>query len=81
MVITMPKETKRYKLNIKQLTLEDLKRKLAKYESEYGMTSREFISKYNRCELEENLEYMDWAWYYDMAADAGFVSLKLESDN
>ena len=75
----MPKEKKRYKLKIKQLTSEDLKHKLAKYESEYGMTSREFISKYNRCELEENLDYMRWAGYYDMAAEVGLVSLELEN--
>lgn len=75
----MPKEKKRYKLNIKELTTEDLKRKLAEYEVEYGMTSREFIGRYNHSELEENLDYMRWAGYYDMAAEVGIVSLELEN--
>lgn len=77
---TMPKKTKRYKLKIKELNPEDIERKLADFESRYGMTSREFYKKYNRCEFEEeNLEFLDWAGYYDMAAEVGLVSLELEA--
>ncbi len=76
----MPKKTKRYKLKIKELNPEDIERKLADFESRYGMTSREFYKKYNRCEFEEeNLEFLDWAGYYDMAAEVGLVSLELEA--
>jgi hypothetical protein len=79
-VTTMPKKTKRYKLKIKELNPEDIERKLADFESRYGMTSREFYKKYNRCEFEEeNLEFLDWAGYYDMAAEVGLVSLELEA--
>jgi hypothetical protein len=45
------------------------------------MKSREFISKDNTCQLEEEPDFMDWAWYYDLAADAGLVSLKPERES
>ncbi len=41
---------------------------MAGFESKYGMTSGEFIRRYNRCEFEEeNLELLDWAGYYYIA--------------
>jgi hypothetical protein len=76
---TTPEQPKRFKLNIQKLTAEDIRRKLDEYEAQYGMSSREFIAKYNSCQLPENLDFLDWAGYYDMAADVGIVSLKLEA--
>jgi hypothetical protein len=75
MVMAMT-ERKKYILQTKKLTKDDIAQKLTEYEARYGMKSREFISRYNTCQLEENPDYMDWAWYYDLAADAGLVSLK-----
>ena len=74
----MPENTKRYELKIHRLTKEDIRKKLAHFESKYRMSSREFIERYNRCDLEEDLDYMRWAGYYDMAAEVGLVSLELE---
>jgi hypothetical protein len=70
---------KRYTMNVRKLTKEDIQQKLAHFESKHGMTSREFYGKYNSCQLEENLDWLDWAWYYELAYDAGLVSLDMES--
>ena len=56
----------------------DVREKLSEFEAKYGMTSYEFIVKYNSCAFEEeNLEFLDWAWYYDAAADVGIISAEL----
>ena len=69
-----------YEIEVIHESKEDVARKLAEFEAKYGMTSKEFITKYNSCQFEEeNLEFMDWAWYYDAAADFGMVSLELEN--
>ena len=62
------------KLKVEKLTEDDVKDELAGFESKYGMTSTEFIRKYNRCEFEEeNLEFMDWAGYYYIAGRMGLL--------
>ena len=72
------KTAKGYEIEVIHESKEDVARKLAEFEAKYGMTSREFIRKYNSCRFEEeNLEFMDWVWYYDAAADFGMVSLEL----
>ncbi len=74
------KTAKGYEIEVIHETKEDVARKLAEFETKYGMTSKEFITKYNSCQFkEENLEFMDWLWYYDAAADFGMVSLELEN--
>ncbi len=71
-------KTRRYKFQVTKLTDEDISQKLAHFEQKYGMSSREFYEKYNSCQLEENLDYMHWAWYYDMAAKVGLINSVLE---
>ena len=74
-------ERRKHIIQTKKLTKDDIAHKLAEYETRYGMKSREFISKDNTCQLEEEPDFMDWAWYYDLAADAGLVSLKPERES
>ena len=70
----------RHSVRVTRLSEEDIKRKLADFELRFGMTSREFIARYNACELrEEKMEFLDWVWYYDAAADCGIVSTDLET--
>lgn len=72
------KTAKGYEIEVIHESKEDVARKLAEFEAKYGMTSKEFITKYNSCQFkEENLEFMDWVWYYDATADFGMVSLEL----
>jgi hypothetical protein len=71
-----PVAKKRYTMQIHELTTDDIRRKLADYEEKYGMGTQEFYKKYNRGELEEDLDYMRWASYYDMAAAVGIVNLR-----
>ena len=72
------KDCQGHEIEVIHESKEDVARKLAEFEVKYGMTSKEFITKYNSCQFrEENLEFMDWVWYYDVAADFGMVSLEL----
>ena len=67
-------QKKKSNLKVEKLTKADVKNELAVFESKYGMTSTEFIRKYNRCEFEEeNLEFMDWAGYYYIAGRMGLL--------
>ena len=77
---THPRDEKRYTLKMKsghtatvtRLSKEDIERKLARFEAKYGMTSKEFIVKYRSCGFEEeNLEFMDWEWYYFASCESG----------
>ncbi|MCY3544055.1 MAG: hypothetical protein OXH22_08440 [Chloroflexi bacterium] len=76
-----PRDKKSYTITMKgghtatvtRLSKEDVERKLAKFEAKYGMTSKEFIVKYHSCGFEEeNLEFMDWEWYYYAACEGKY---------
>ncbi len=70
----MVAQKKRLNLKVEKLTEEDVKNELEEFESRYGMTSSEFIRRYNRCEFEEeNLEFLDWAGYYYIAGRMGML--------
>ena len=61
-------------LDISYLSEDDVKARLSDFETKYGMTSHEFIVRYNSSAFEkENLEFMDWAGYYYMAGRLGLV--------
>ena len=67
-------QKKRSNLKVEKLTREDVRKELADFEAKYGMSSSEFIGKYNRCEFEEeNLEFMEWAGYYYIAGRMGLI--------
>ena len=51
---------------VTRLSKEDIKEKLAEMEEKYGMTTREFARKYHSSGFdEENLEFIDWIWFYE----------------
>ncbi len=62
----------RSQVKIRELTDDDLKALLAEFEAKYGMDSKTFYTKYNRCELKErdDDDYLLWATYCDMLAAA-----------
>ena len=54
-----------------QLTHEYLERQLREFEKRYQMDSAQFYEKFNRSELPDTHEMVEWASYCDMAAKAG----------
>ena len=76
----MVAQKNRVKLKVEKLTEEDVKIELAGFESKYGMTSKEFITKYNSSQFEEeNLELMEWAGYYYIAGRMGMLDESVEA--
>lgn len=59
------------------LTAKDLERLLKQYEAKYHMDSQEFSIKFNRGELPENLDFLEWITYYDMANRAGLIAKRI----
>ena len=64
---------------VRRLTKEDVERKLAKLEAKHGMTSQEFVGKWNRGELDcAEMDYFSWAGYCLFAYKQGHSELQLE---
>lgn len=56
---------------VKHLSKADIERELAEFEAKYGMTSQEFLVKYNTYGFkEENLELMRWHSLYYAACES-----------
>ena len=56
---------------MKRLTQADLKRELAEFEAKYGMSSQEFLVKYNTYGFkDENHELMRWHSLYYAACES-----------
>jgi hypothetical protein len=51
----------RSELHMLQLGLERTRERLRFFEQKYGMSSEEFEQKWNRGEIEESLEVIEWA--------------------
>ena len=43
-----------------------VKRRLKRFEDEYGMDSEEFYAKLQNAELDERIEYAEWAGEHEM---------------
>jgi hypothetical protein len=50
-----------------RMTLEDIERVLANYEKQYGMTSPEFLKKYETGKTDDRMDYVEWASLTKMA--------------
>jgi hypothetical protein len=50
-----------------RMTLEDIERVLANYEKQYGMTSAEFLKKYEAGKTDDRMDYVEWASLTKMA--------------
>lgn len=49
---------------IRDVTAEDLKASLRQYEERYGLSSEEFYEQFQRGEIAETLETVDWCMEY-----------------
>jgi len=63
---------KKIPTKIIDLTDEELARQLAELETRHGMTSLEFLTRYNSGELGDDLEFIRWSGLLRMAAKTGF---------
>lgn len=63
---------------VEHLSREDIERELAEFETKYGMTSQEFVVKWNHGELGCGVgEYFDWVGLCYSAYDYGRTELKI----
>ena len=66
-------------IGVNHLTKQDVNRKLANLEAKYGMTSQEFVGKWNRGKLDcAVMDYFLWTGYCRMAYKHGRVELQVE---
>ena len=49
-----------YEIEVIHETKEGVAQKLTEFEAKYGMTSKEFIAKYNSCQFEEERTSSSW---------------------
>lgn len=67
-----------YEIEVIRMSKEDAVRKLAEFEARNGMTSSEFMHKWNHGGLQGDCrEYVDWAGYCQLASEFGFDDLKI----
>lgn len=52
-----------------QTTLRDLERDLQEFETQYGLNSDEFFLRWQKGELEDSADFMDWSVIYKMAQE------------
>jgi hypothetical protein len=60
----------KYRIKRVLLTEEELHRRLADLEQRHGMTSDEFLVRYNRGELGDDLEFIRWSGLLRTASKA-----------
>jgi hypothetical protein len=53
-------------LNRLEENIKQVQRRLKRFEAEFGMDSEEFYSKLQNAELEERIEYAEWAGEHEM---------------
>ena len=55
-----------YEITVNHLTEDDLRRSLGEFEAKYGMTSKEFVRRWSRGDLDcAVMDYFDWEFYCD----------------
>ena len=66
-------------IKVNHLTKEDVNRKLANLEAKHGMTSQEFVAKWNHGKLDcAVMDYFLWTGYCRMAYKHGRTELQVE---
>ncbi len=63
--LTDPQEIRRY-LDRLALSIQSVQRRLKRFEDEFGMDSEVFYSKLQNAELNERIEYAEWAGEHEM---------------
>ena len=55
-----------YEITVNHLTEDDLRRSLREFEAKHGMTSKDFVKRWSRGELDcAVMDYFDWEFYCD----------------
>ena len=66
-------------VKVKRLSEKDVAKRLTEFEEKYGMTSEDFVGKWNRGELDcAEMDYFRWAGYCLFAYKQGHSELQLE---
>lgn len=65
---------KNAKLNVYKLTDDLIRTRLATFEERTGMTSAQFLERYNRSELGDDPMFIDWAGLLYIASKTGVVA-------
>ena len=61
-----------YEIEVIRMSKDDVAQKLAEFEAKYGMTSKEFIYKWNHGGLQGDCrEHINWAGYCELASEFG----------
>jgi hypothetical protein len=63
--ITDPKALQEY-LDRLDLNIQAVRRRLKRFEDEFGMTSENFYAQHGTGSLGQHIEYAEWAGEYDM---------------
>ena len=67
-----------YEIKVTRMSKDDVVRKLAEFEARNGVTSKEFMYKWNHGDLQGDCrEHVDWAGYCQLASEFGFDELKI----
>ena len=75
--ITTPKG---HEVTVRQLSKEDVERKLAEFETKYGMSSAEFAAKWNAGKLDCAVpDYFKWVGYCRTSYKRGCAELRIEN--
>lgn len=57
-------------IQVRKLTAEDIEAELRKFEERYGLSSAEFYDKYNRGEMGDSEDVIEWAGLYEWSLAA-----------
>lgn len=60
-----PKEIRRY-IDRLELSMQSVQRRLQRFEAEFGMDSEAFYAKLQNAQLDERVEYAEWAGEHEM---------------
>jgi hypothetical protein len=60
-----PKEIKQY-IGRLELSMQSVQRRLKRFEEEFGMDSEAFYAKLQNAQLDERVEYSEWAGEHEM---------------
>jgi len=60
-----PQEIKQY-LGRLELSMQSVQRRLKRFEEEFGMDSEAFYAKLQNAQLDERVEYAEWAGEHEM---------------
>ena len=59
-----------------RLTPESLKQQLATYEEQYGITSTDFLERYQAGKMGDARDVMHWAWLCSVAVKLGLLAAR-----